>query len=120
LSVPMTFTKSFHPLVYKAVRHVIEAMRLGQAVKISPFRPELPIDEAAHAIGMRSDELRAYVAEGAIPFRSTKYVDWVQLKDVIEWDREPRRKRRAALDELLAEPTWDENPGDGNPAAPDR
>jgi hypothetical protein len=106
------------PLVYKAVRHVIEAMRLGQAVKISPFRRELPIDEAADAIGMRSDDLRVYVAEGAIPFRSTKYVDWVQLRDVIEWDRERRLKRREALDELLAEPAWDEDAGDETPTAP--
>jgi hypothetical protein len=80
-------------------------------VKITPFRTERPIDEAAHAIGMGSDDLRAYVAEGAIPFRSTKYVDWVQLKDVIEWDRERRRKRREAIQQLPAEGPWEEDVG---------
>ena len=59
------------PLVFKAVQHVIEAMRAGMAVKVSPLRHELPIDEAAHAIGMAKDDLRAYVAEGAIPFNGS-------------------------------------------------
>lgn len=102
------------PLVFKAVEHVIEAMRAGYAVKISPLRHELPIDEAATAIAMGKDELRAYVAEGALPFRSTKYVDWVQLEDVIEFDRERRRKRSEGVQKLLEEDRWDE-PTDGSP-----
>ncbi|MEJ1137635.1 hypothetical protein [Kribbella sp. CCNWLW197] len=46
----------------------------------------LPIDEAAAAIGMGSDDLRSYIAEGAIPFRSIEYVDWVRLADVLALD----------------------------------
>jgi hypothetical protein len=62
---------------------VIDAMRAGSAVKVSPLRTELPIDEAADTIGMARDDLRAYVAEGAVPFRSTQSVDWVNLATVI-------------------------------------
>jgi hypothetical protein len=58
------------PLVFNAVQHVIEAMRAGMAVKVSPLRHELPIDEAARAIGMRPDMLRKCVAEG--PVRSAQ------------------------------------------------
>jgi hypothetical protein len=94
--------------VYRAVQHVIEAMRAGMAVKVVPVRPEVPIDEAADTIGMGRDELRAYVAEGALPFRSSEYVDWVRLADVIEWDNQRRRDRSAALQELLDEEPWDE------------
>jgi hypothetical protein len=101
------------PLVFKAVQHVIEAMRAGMAVKISPLRQELPIDEAAHAIGMAKDELRAYVAEGAVPFRSTEYVDWVRLEDVIEFDRRRREHRRAGVQQMLDEDPWDEAEDDG-------
>jgi hypothetical protein len=101
------------PLVFKAVQHVIEAMRAGMAVKVSPLRHELPIDEAAHAIGMAKDDLRAYVAEGAIPFRSTEYVDWVRLEDVIEFDRRRREHRRAGLQQMLDEEPWDEPEADG-------
>ena len=71
------------PLVFEAVQHVVEAFRSGRAVKITPLRHELPIDEAADAIGMGRGDLRRNVAKGAVPFRSTEYVDWVQLADVI-------------------------------------
>lgn len=97
------------PLVYQALQQVIEVLSTGQAVKITAFRTELPIDEAAYAIDMRSDDLRAYVAEGAIPFRSTEYVDWVRLADVIEWDRERRRRRREGVQRLLDEGPWEED-----------
>jgi hypothetical protein len=97
------------PAVFRVIRHVLEAMRAGQAVKISPLRPELPIDEAADAIGMRRNDLRAYVAEGAIPFRSTEYVDWVRLADVIEWDNKRYEEQRAALDELMGGDATDDD-----------
>jgi hypothetical protein len=89
------------PAVFRVIQHVLGAMRAGRAVKISPLRPELPIDEAADAIGMRRDDLRAYVAEGAIPFRSTEYVDWVRLADVIDLDNRRYEQQEAALDELM-------------------
>jgi hypothetical protein len=75
------------PLVFKAVQYVIEAIRDGTAVKVSPLRPELPIDEATQGDRDGYGRLRAYVAEGAIPFRSAGSVDWVRLEDVIEFDR---------------------------------
>jgi hypothetical protein len=102
------------PLVYQALRHVIEAMRAGKAVKISPLRPELPIDEAAAAIGMAGDDLRAYAAAGEVPFRSTEYVDWVRLSDVMAFDRRRRAFRRAGVRQLLDEEPWDEPDDDRN------
>ena len=104
------------PQVFRAIQHVLEAMRAGQAVKITPLRPELPIDEAADAIGMARDNLRTYVAEGAVPFRSSEYVDWVRLADVIAWDNKRRQERGAALQELLDEEPWDEADDDGSPS----
>lgn len=91
------------PLVYQAVQHVLEAMRAGRAVKVVPLRTELPIDEAADAIAIGRDDLRKHVADGDIPFRSSEYVDWVQLADVIKWDIARRKRRRAILDEMLAD-----------------
>jgi hypothetical protein len=98
--------------VYRAVQHVIEAMRAGMAVKVTPLRPELPIDEAADAIGIGPDDLRTTVAGGAIPFRSTEYVDWVRLADVIAWDNKRREERSAALQEMLDEEPWDDPDAD--------
>jgi hypothetical protein len=97
------------PQVFRAVQHVLEAMRAGNGVKITPLRTELPIDEAADAIGMARDDLRAYVAEGAVPFRSSEYVDWVRLADVIAWDNQRREERSAALDELMGDDPADDN-----------
>jgi hypothetical protein len=88
-------------LAYEAVQHVLAAMRAGRGVKISPLRPELPIDEAAEAIGMRRDDLRKHVGGGEISFRSSEYVDWVRLAEVIEWDNRRRAKRKAILDEYF-------------------
>ena len=101
------------PGVFAAIQHVIEAMRAGRAVQISPLRMELPVDEAADAIGMRSDAFRTHVANGEIPFRSTEYVDWVQLPDVIEWDRKRRESRRAGIEALSDEEPWDDPDGTG-------
>ncbi|WP_433167507.1 hypothetical protein [Kribbella sp. CA-247076] len=96
-------------LAFEAVQHVLAAMRDGRGVKITPLRPELPIDEAADAIGMGRDDLRKNVANGAIPFRSTQYVDWVKLADVIEWDNRRYAEQQAALDELMGgDPTNDD------------
>jgi hypothetical protein len=59
------------------------------------------------------DILRKYVADGAIPFRSTEYVDWVRLQHVIAFDRERRKKRSEGLQKLLDEEPWDESTSDG-------
>jgi hypothetical protein len=100
------------PAVYRVLRHVLDAMRAGQAVKVSPLRPELPIDEAADAVAIARDVLRKHVSAGEIPFRSSEYVDWVRLADVIVWDNNRRAARRAVLDEY-----WDTDPAeDKNPS----
>ncbi|GAA3094803.1 hypothetical protein JOF29_004073 [Kribbella aluminosa] len=97
------------PVLCEVIQHVLEAMRAGRAVKISPLRPELPIDEAADAIGMRCDDFRAYVSEGAIPFRSTQYVDWVRLADVLDWENKRSAEQQAAMDELLGGDPMDDD-----------
>jgi hypothetical protein len=103
------------PLVFKAVQHVIQAMRAGQAVKVIPLRPELPIEEAADAIEIREDILRKYVANGTIPFRSSEYVDWVRLADVIAFDAERTRMRSEGVQQLLDEERWEDLPTEERP-----
>jgi hypothetical protein len=98
------------PLVYRALAHVLEAFRAGRAVKVVPLRTELPIDEAAAALGMGRDALRKNVAKGAVPFRSTEYVDWVRLADLIDWDNRRYEEQHAALDELMGGDPTDDDP----------
>jgi hypothetical protein len=62
--------------VAEAMEFVQAAMEAGFAVQITALRHELPIDEAAAAINMSRRELRHYVSDGELPFRSSEYVDW--------------------------------------------
>lgn len=87
--------------VYEVLEHVTAAMRAGYAVKVTPLRTELPIGEAADAIGMGEDDLRRYVASGELPFRSSRYVDWVRLADVIDLDNKLQDMREECLQTLL-------------------
>ena len=73
------------------------------------MRADLPIDEAADAIEMDRDELRFYVGHGDIPFRSSEYVDWVKLSDVLALNARVNSEREQAL-QVLAE----EEPRDAN------
>src|SRR5215207_6737010 len=104
--------------VYEAIGFVEAAMRQGFAVQVTALRHELPIDEAAGVIGMSRRDLRAYAAEGAIPFRSSEYTDWVRLEDVLAFDRRLRAQRREALDEMLSESVYDDD-DTGSDAGPD-
>ena len=79
------------------------------AVQVGALRHELPIDEAAAAIGMSRDELRFYVARGDLLFRSTDYVDWVNLVSLLAFHRRLHAHRREILTELANEPPWDED-----------
>lgn len=96
---------------FRVLQHVLEAMRAGRAVKVVPLRTELPIDEAAGAVAVARDVLRKHVGAGEIPFRSTEYVDWVKLADVIEWDTARRAAQRAVLYEYWANESDDDEPG---------
>ena len=97
------------PKVFEAMRFVEEAMRQGFAVQVIALRHELPIDEAAGAVGMGADELRSYAAQGEIPFRSSEYTDWVRLADVLALDERLRSQRRDALDAMLSESVYDDD-----------
>lgn len=72
-------------------------------MQITPLRPELPIDAAAGAIEMSRDELRHYVSKGEIPLRSSEYVDWVNLADVLAFDSRLEAQRAEGLRALSGE-----------------
>ena len=62
---------------------MVGAMRQGKAVKVTPLRTELPVAEAAHAIGLPVEILQKYIDNGTIPHRSTQHYDWVRLSEVM-------------------------------------
>ncbi|MDX6241129.1 MAG: hypothetical protein QOG10_5953 [Kribbellaceae bacterium] len=94
------------PKVYEAMQFVEAALAKGLPVRITPLRHKLPIDEAAGAIELTRDELRHYVNKGEIPFRSTEYVDWVKLADVLAFDARLEARRVEGLQALSDEEPW--------------
>jgi hypothetical protein len=95
--------------VYDVMRFVEAALLEGMAVQVTPLRTELPIDDAADAIEMDREELRLYVGRGDIPFRSSEYVDWVRLADVLELNARVRAEREQVLRALAEEEPWDDD-----------
>jgi hypothetical protein len=95
--------------VYEVMRFVEAAMRAGYAVQVTPLRTELPIDEAADAIEMDRDELRLYASRGDIPFRSSEYVDWVELSDVLDLNTRVNAEREQTLQSIAEEEPWDDH-----------
>ena len=97
------------PNVYEVMEFVEAAMGRGFAVQVTALRHELPVNEAAGVIGMSVRDFRSYVADGEIPFRSSQYVDWVRLSDVLAFDERLRAQRRQALDAMFSESAHDDD-----------
>lgn len=109
---PDGIRREIPPRLYEVMRFVEAAMLKGYALQVTPLRHELPIEEAAAAIEMSPDELRQYVGRGEIPFRSSEYVDWVKLTDVLAFDARLTAQREAALQALAEEDPWDDDTSD--------
>ncbi|AKU15048.1 hypothetical protein [Luteipulveratus mongoliensis] len=101
---------------YAAMEFVEAAMERGLAAKVTALRLELPIDEAAGAIGMRRRDLRAYAARDEFPFRADKYSEWVKLEDVLQFDERRRSERHTRLNEMLSESDYDDSSSDDDTA----
>lgn len=97
------------PKVYELMQYIESALQQGYALQITPLRQELPVDEAADAISMSRRQFRQFVGKGEIPFRSSQYVDWVRLSDVLAFDARLRAQREEALQALADEEPWDDD-----------
>lgn len=102
------------PKVYEVMAFVEEALRQGYALQVTPLRQEVPVDEAADAISMSRKQFRQIVGKGEIPFRSSQYVDWVKLSDVLAFDARRKAQREEALQALADEEPWDQEPPKGS------
>ncbi|MEU4389790.1 hypothetical protein [Kribbella sp. NPDC023855] len=98
------------PKVHEVMKYVEDVLRQGYALQITPLRHELPIDEAADAVSMPRRELRLLVGKGEVPFRSSEYVDWVRLADVIELSKRLDAEREKMLQSFAEEEPWDDDP----------
>ncbi|WBQ01829.1 hypothetical protein [Kribbella sp. CA-293567] len=98
------------PKVHEVMAFVEAALRQGYALQITPLRQEVPVDQAADAISMSRRQFRQHVGKGEIPFRTSEYVDWVKLSDVLAFDARLKAQREEALQALADEEPWDDEP----------
>jgi hypothetical protein len=101
------------PKVYEILKFVEATLHQGYGVQITPLRQELPVDQAADAIEMPREELRFFVGRGDIPFRSSDYVDWVKLSDVLALNARVNAEREQMLQSFAEEEPWDDDGKEG-------
>jgi len=93
-----------HVEMPEALFHVLtEAVRMmakGQSVVLLPENEEMTTQAAANHLGMSRPYLVKLLEEGAIPFRLVGTHRRVQLKDVLDYEAQRDKERRASLDNL--------------------
>ena len=99
------------PKALEALHYVETALREGYAVQVSLLRHELPLREAALAVDLPEDDLRACLPSGDAPLGPDDSSDeWVQLDQVLQLQRRVRASRREAeydaYEEALEPDKW--------------
>ncbi|MEV6286392.1 hypothetical protein [Kribbella sp. NPDC051770] len=82
------------PKALDALRYVEVALREGYAVQITLLPHELRLREAAIALEIPEDELRAYLPAGDVSTGPDDSDEWVQLDQVLQLQRRIRANRR--------------------------
>lgn len=83
--------------VRRALRQVVEAMREGLAVTITPQTPTLTTQQAADLLGVRRPTLVRLLETDRIPHERVGTHRRVLLRDLLEYRNERRKEQYAAL-----------------------
>ena len=86
-----------------AIRLLLDALtQLGQGrtVAVVPGKVELATQEVAHYLNVSRSYVVKLIDSGKLPARLVGTRHHVSLADLIKFDQEDRKARRAALDEL--------------------
>jgi excisionase family DNA binding protein len=89
--------------VYDALLQVATAMAHGQGVTVIPRNALLTTQEAADLLGISRPTLVRLLEDGKIPYEQHGRHRRVLLADLLEYQQEMRRERRATLDEMARE-----------------
>lgn len=92
--------------VYRILRQVIQAMREGLSVTVSPVSQTLTTQQAADILGMSRPTLVRLLDRGEIPFERVNSRRSTKLSDVLNYRTRRREKQYEALEAM---PYVDEN-----------
>ncbi|BCO56944.1 putative antitoxin VapB50 [Mycobacterium intracellulare] len=94
-----------HPItlpdaVREALYNVVLAFSQGKGITLVPRQSKLTTQEAADLLNISRPTLVKLLEEGRIPFEKPGRHRKVSLDALLQYQRETRARRRAALDEL--------------------
>ncbi|SJM55964.1 helix-turn-helix domain-containing protein [Agrococcus casei] len=89
--------------VYEVLRHVVDAMRKGLSVTVSPTTKALTTQQAADLLGISRPTLIKALDDGQLPYTRSGTHRRIALTDVIDYRDSRRRAQYAAIAMLSAD-----------------
>ena len=85
------------------LRHVVEVMRQGTAVRVVPQHTMLSTQQAADLLGVSRPTLIRILDDGEIPFFLKRRHRQLCLTDVLEYQKRQRRIADESLSDIIAD-----------------
>lgn len=89
--------------VYEVLVHVVDAMRKGLSVTVSPTSQVLTTQQAADLLGISRPTLIKVLNEGQLPYTRSGSHRRIALTDVLDYRERRRRAQYAAIDALASD-----------------
>jgi excisionase family DNA binding protein len=89
--------------IYRALRHVVEALQQGLAVTVAPLTQTLTTQQAADLLGVSRPTLVKLLDEGRIPFERAGSHRRILLRDLLTYREQRRAAQYAALEATAVE-----------------
>jgi excisionase family DNA binding protein len=86
--------------IYRLLRQVAEALRLGQGVVVMPLHSLLTTNEAAEILNVSRPHLIKQLDAGAIPFERVGTHRRIRLSELLDYKEQRDADRREALEAL--------------------
>jgi hypothetical protein len=100
LIAPSGERKELPLAAYEALDHVLEALRAGMGVTVTPTPPLLSLSEASELLQMSVETLREHIAEGRLPVQHDDGAWLIALTDLLAFSNDLRGRRKELLDEM--------------------
>lgn len=95
--------------IHQILEQVINAMKAGKAVTVTPESQQLTTQQAADLLGMSRPTFVKLLESGQLPYERTTHRRMVALEDVLAYRRQRKERQLAALAAIAAD--LDDEPG---------